>query len=51
MTMVALMDVEVDNDDTASSEAAAHREAEAVRIFSTQQPAGKNEEGGSGMDM
>ena len=37
-TMTASMDKEVDNDDTASNEAAARREAEAVRIFVMQQP-------------
>ena len=46
MTMTTSMDVEVNVNDTASSEAAARQEAEVVRIFAMQQPAGENEEGG-----
>ena len=49
-TMTTLTNVEVDDDDTASSEATARREAEAVRIFATRQPAVENKEGGSKMD-
>jgi hypothetical protein len=49
-TMTTSTDVEVDNDSTASSEVAARREAEVVRIFATRQPAGEIEEGGSRMD-
>jgi hypothetical protein len=49
-TMSTLTDVEVDNNNTASSKVAARREAEVVRIFVTQQPAVENEEGGSRMD-
>ena len=45
-TMTTLTDVDVDDNDTASSKAEACLEAEVVRIFVTQQPAGKNEEGG-----
>jgi hypothetical protein len=48
--MSTLTDVEVDNNNTASSKVAARREAEVVRIFVTQQPAVENEEGGSRMD-
>jgi hypothetical protein len=42
MTMMTSKDVEVNNDNTASSEAVARREAEVVQIFVKQQPAGKN---------
>ena len=44
--MTILTEVEVDDNDTASSEAAARQEAEAVRIFVMQQPASENDEGG-----
>jgi len=50
MTMTTSPDVEVNVNNTASSKAAARREAEVVQIFVTRQPAGKNEEGGSRMD-
>ena len=39
-----------DGDDTASREAAARREAEAVRRDATRQPAGANKEEGSRID-
>ena len=48
--MTMAMDVNVDDDNTASCAAAARQEAEAVRINATLQPAGTNEEGGSRMD-
>ena len=48
--MTTSMDAEVDVNDTASSDAAARREAEVVQIFAMQQPAGENEEGGSRID-
>ena len=40
-----------DDDDTASREAAAHQEAEAVRRDATRQPAGTNKEEGSRIDV
>ncbi len=49
-TMTTLMDVNVDDNDTASSKAEACQEAVLEQIFVMQQPAGKNEEGGSRMD-
>ncbi len=44
------VDVDVDDGDTASWEAAARREAEAVERDATQQPADTNKEGRSWMD-
>ena len=41
--MTTSTDVEVNDGNTASSEAAARREAEVVRIFATRQLAGENE--------
>ncbi len=48
--MTTSTDVEVDVNNTASSEAMVRREAEVVQIFVMQQPAGENKEGGSRMD-
>ena len=48
--MTVVMDVDLDNDNTASCVAAARRESEAVQIYAMLQPAGANEEGGSMMD-